>query len=118
MRIFLYLSINVHNVVRYSITVGDKMIYQTPRQSGKAVSQKIKIISIQLAQHNPITLVEAWDFVLEYWRDNYGKELTYGLVEKEYRKRGIMNRVGTGCLSLNFARIELENLENGEINEK
>ena len=94
------------------------MIYHTPRQSGKAISQKIKIISTQLAQHNSITLLEAWNFVLEYWGDNYGKELTYELVEKEYRKRKIMNRVGTGCLSINLAREELEKLENGGINEK
>lgn len=93
------------------------MIYQTPRQFGKTISQKAYIISNKLAQHNPITLVEAWDYVLGHWRDNYGKELTYELVEKEYRKKEIMNRVGAGCLSLNFARIELENLEK-EINEK
>ena len=66
------------------------MIYQTPRQSGKAISQKIKIIFTQLAQHNPIPLSEAWNFVLEYWRDNYGKELTYELVAEEYLK-------GLGC---------------------
>ena len=89
------------------------MIYHTPRQSGKTISQKLYVISNKLAQHNPITLLEAWDFVLEYWRDNYGKELTYELVEKEYRKRELMNRVGTGCLSLNSAREELEKLENG-----
>ena len=87
------------------------MIYQTPRCSGKTISQKAYIISNKLAQHTPITLLEAWNFVLEYWRDNYGKELTYELVEEEYRKKEIMNRVGTGCLSLNFARIELEKLE-------
>ena len=87
------------------------MIYQTPRQFGKTISQKAYIISNKLAQHNPITLVEAWDFVLEYWRGNYGKELTYELVEEEYRKRGIMNIVSTGCLSLNFARIEYNKLE-------
>ena len=80
------------------------MIYHIPRQSGKAVSQKAYMISNKLAQHNPISLLEAWDFVLEYWRGNYGKELTYELVEKEYRKREIMNRVGTGCLSMNLAR--------------
>ena len=91
---------------------------QTPRQSGKAISQKIKIISIQLAQYNPITLWEAWHITKDYWRDNYGKELTYELVEEEYRKRGIMNRVGTGCLSLNLAREELEKLGKGKINEK
>ena len=87
------------------------MIYQTPRQFGKTISQKAYIISNKLAQHNPITLLEAWNFVLVYWRNNYGKELTYELVEEDYRKRGIMNRVGTGSLSLNFARVELENLE-------
>ena len=70
------------------------MKHQTPRKSGKAISQKIKIISTQLAQHNPISLIEAWNFVLEYWRDNYGKELTYELVEKEYLK-------GLGCKSEN-----------------
>ena len=59
----------------------------TPRQSGKTISQKAYIISNKLAQHNPITLSEAWNFVLEYWRDNYGKELTYELVEEEYMKR-------------------------------
>ena len=90
------------------------MIYQSPRQFGKTISQKAYVISNKLAQHNPITLVEAWNFVLEYWRDNYGKELTYELVEEEYRKRKIMNRVGSGCLSLNLAREELEKLENGE----
>ena len=89
-----------------------------PRQFGKTLSQKLYVISNKLAQHNPITLPEAWDFVLEYCRDNYGKELTYELVEEEYKKREIMNRVGTGCLSLNLARIELKKLENGEINEK
>ena len=94
------------------------MIYQTPRQFGKTISQKVYIISNKLAQHNPITLLEAWDFVLEYWRDNYEKEFTYELVEEEYRKREIMNRVGTGCLSLNLARLELEKLENGELSEK
>ena len=83
----------------------------TPRQFGKTISQKAYIISNKLAQHNPITLLEAWNFVLEYWRDNYGKELTYEIVAEEYRKKEIMNRVGTGCLSLNFARIELEKLE-------
>ena len=67
------------------------MIYQTPKQSGKAISQKIKIISIQLAQHNSITLLEAWNFVLEYWRDNYGKELTYKLVEEEYMQKRNQN---------------------------
>ena len=86
------------------------MIYQTPRQFGKAISQKTYIISNKLARHNPITLLEAWDFVLEYWRDNYGKELIYELVEEEYRKREIMSRVGTGSLSLNLAREELEKL--------
>ena len=89
------------------------MIYQTSRQFGKTISQKLYVISNKLAQHNPITLLEAWNFVLEYWRDNYGKELMYELVEKEYRKREIMNRVGTGCLSLNLVREELEKLENG-----
>ena len=89
------------------------MIYQTPRQFGKNISQKIKIISIQLAQHNPITLWEAWHITKDYWRDNYGKELTYELVEEEYRKRGTMNRVSTGWLSINLAREELEKLENG-----
>ena len=89
------------------------MIYQTPRQSGKAISQKIKIISIQLAQHNPITLWEAWHITKDYWGDNYGKELTYELVEEEYRKRGSMNRVSTRYLSINLAREELEKLENG-----
>ena len=57
-----------------------------PRQSGKAVSQKIKIISIQLAQRNSISLLEAWHITKDYWGDNYGKELTYELVEKEYLK--------------------------------
>ena len=90
----------------------------TPRQSSKAVSQKIKIISIQLAQHNPISLWEAWHITKDYWRDNYGKELTYELVEEEYRKRGSMNRVSTRYLSINLAREELEKLENGGINEK
>lgn len=94
------------------------MIYQTPRQFGKTISQKVYIISNKLSTQYPIPLLEAWDFVLEYWRDNYGKELTYELVEEEYRKKQIMNRVGTGCLSLNLAREELEKLENGEINEK
>ena len=89
------------------------MIYHIPRQSGKAISQKIKIISIQLAQHNPISLWEAWHITKDYWRDNYGKELTYELVEEEYRKRGIMNRVSTRYLSMNLAREELEKLENG-----
>lgn len=89
------------------------MIYQTPRQFGKTISQKAYIISNKLAQHYPISLIEAWNFVLEYWRNNYGKELTYELVEEEYMKRGIMNRVSTGCLSLNSAREELEKLENG-----
>lgn len=87
------------------------MIYQTPRQSGKAVSQKIKIISIQLTQHNPITLWEAWHITKDYWRDNYGKGLTYELVEEEYRKRGSMNRVNNGCISLHLGRLELENSE-------
>ena len=90
------------------------MIYQTPRQFGKTISQKAYIISNKLAQHNPITLLEAWNFVLEYWRDNYGKELTYELVEEEYKKKQIMNRVGTGCLSLNLAREEFNKLEKGE----
>ena len=67
------------------------MVYHTPRHSGKVISQKLYVISNKLAQHNPITLLEAWNFVLEYWRDNYGKELTYELVEEEYRKREIMN---------------------------
>ena len=87
------------------------MKHHTPRQFGKTISQKAYIISNKLAQHNHITLLEAWDFVLEYWRDNYGKELMYELVEKEYRKKEIMNRVGAGCLSINSARVELENLE-------
>ena len=87
------------------------MIYQTPRQFGKTISQKLYIISNILAQHNSITLLEAWKFVLEYWGDNYGKELTYELVEKEYRKKQIMNRVGTGCFSINVVREELEKLE-------
>ena len=86
------------------------MIYQTPRQFGKTISQKAYIISNKLAQHNPISLVEAWNFVLEYWRDNYGKELTYELVEEEYRKREIMNRVGARWLSISLAREELERL--------
>ena len=86
------------------------MKHQTPRQFGKTISQKLYIISNKLAQHNSISLLEAWDFVLEYWRDNYGKELTYELVEKEYRKRVIMNIVGTGCLSINSVREELEKL--------
>ena len=89
------------------------MIYQTPRQSGKAISQKIKIISTQLAQHNPITVWEAWHITKDYWRDNYGKELTYELVEKEYRKKQIMNNVGMGSLNLNLDREELEKLEKG-----
>ena len=89
------------------------MIYQTPRQFGKTPSQKIKIISNKLAQHNPITLWEAWHITKDYWRDNYGKELTYELVE-EYMKNEIINRVGTGCLSRNLAIEELEKLENGE----
>lgn len=62
------------------------MIYQTPRQFGKTISQKLYVVSNKLAQHNPISLLEAWNFVLEYWRNNYGKELTYELVEKEYLK--------------------------------
>ena len=65
------------------------MIYQTPRQFGKTISQKAYIISNKLSTQYPISLLEAWDFVLEYWRDNYGKELTYELVEEEYRKREI-----------------------------
>ena len=69
------------------------MIHQTPRQFGKTISQKAYIISNKLAQHNPITLLEAWDFVLEYWGDNYGKELTYELVEEEYRKGIKCNKV-------------------------
>ena len=85
-----------------------------PRQSGKAISQKIKIISIQLAQHNPISLWEAWHITKDYWGDNYGKELTYELVEEEYRKRGSMNRVSTRCLSMNLARLELEKFEIGK----
>jgi len=89
------------------------MIYQTPRQSGKTISQKIKIISIQLAQHNSISLLEAWHITKDYWGDNYGKELTYELVEEEYRKRGSMNRFSTRYLSINLAREELEKLENG-----
>jgi hypothetical protein len=87
------------------------MKHHTSRQYGKTISQKAYIISNKLAQHNPITLSEAWDFVLEYWRDNYGKELTYGLVEEEYKKKQIMNRVGTWRLSLNLGREELEKLE-------
>ena len=78
------------------------MIYHIPRQSGKAISQKIKIISTQLAQHNPITLWEAWHITKDYWRDNYGKELTYELVEEEYRKRGTMNRVSTRYISIRY----------------
>lgn len=62
------------------------MIYQTSRQSGKVISQKLFIISNKLSTQYPITLIEAWNFVLEYWRDNYGKELTYELVEEEYLK--------------------------------
>ena len=93
------------------------MKHHTPRQFGKTISQKLYIITNKLAQHNPISLLEARNFVLIYWRDNYGKELTYELVEKEYMKREIMNRVGTGCLSLNFAREELEKLERNK-NEK
>ena len=84
-----------------------------PRQSGKAISQKIKIISIQLAQHNSISLLEAWHITKDYWGDNYGKELTYELVEEEYRKRGSMNRVGARWRSITLAREELEKLENG-----
>ena len=91
------------------------MIYHTPRQFGKTLSQKLYVISNKLAHHNPITLSEAWDFVLEYWRDNYGKALTYELVEEEYRKREIMNRVSARWLSITLAREELEKLENGEI---
>ena len=90
------------------------MKHQTPRQFGKTISQKIKIISIQLAQHNPITLWEAWHITKDYWRDNYGKELTYELVEEEYGKREIMNRVGARWLSITLVREELEKLENGE----
>ena len=89
------------------------MIYHTPRQFGKTISQKAYIISNKLAQHNPITLLEAWNFVLEHWRDNYGKELTYELVEKEYRKKQIMNNVGMGSLNLNLDREKLEKLEKG-----
>ena len=92
----------------------DKMIYQTPRQFGKTISQKLYIISNKLAQHNPITLLGAWNFVLDYWRDNYGKELTYELVEEEYRKREIMNRVSTRYLSMNLAREEFNKWENGK----
>ena len=94
------------------------MIYQTPRQSDKVISQKLYAISNKLAQHNPITLWEAWHITKDYWRDNYGKELTYELVEEEYRKREIMNRVGARWLSITLAREELEKLENGGINEK
>ena len=90
------------------------MTYHTPRQSGKAISQKIKIISIQLAQHNPITLWEAWHITKDYWRDNYGKELTYELVEEEYLKRKIMNRVDMGSLNLNLDREKLEKFERKE----
>ena len=93
------------------------MIYQTPRQFGKTISQKAYIISNKLAQHNPISLLEAWNFILEYWRDNYGKEFIYELVEEEYKKREIMNKVGTRSLSLNLAREELEKLERNK-NEK
>ena len=88
------------------------MKHHIPRKSGKAISQKIKIISTSLAQHNPITLWEAWYITKDYWRDNYGKELTYELVEEEYRKRVIMNIGGTRYLSTNLAREELEKLEN------
>ncbi len=87
------------------------MIYQTPRQFGKTISQKTYIISNKLAQHIPITLWEAWHITKDYWRDNYGKGLTYELVEEEYKKREIMNRVGNGCISLHLGRLELENLE-------
>ena len=41
------------------------MKHHIPRQFGKTISQKAYIISNKLAQHNPITLLEAWDFVLE-----------------------------------------------------
>lgn len=87
------------------------MIYQTPRQFGKTISQKAYIISNKLSTQYPITLLEAWNFVLEHWRDNYGKELTYELVAEEYRKREIMNRAGMGSLSLNLDREELEKFE-------
>ena len=90
------------------------MIYQTPRKFGKTISQKAYIISNKLAQHNPITLWEAWHITKDYWRDNYGKELTYELVEEEYRKREIMNRVGARWLSITLTREELEKLENGD----
>ena len=93
------------------------MIYQTPRQSGKVISQKLYAISNKLAQRNSITLWKAWHITKDYWRDNYGKELTYELVEKGYRKKQIMNNVGMGSLNLNLDREELENLEK-EINEK
>ena len=62
------------------------MIYQTPRQFGKTISQKLYAISNKLAQRNSITLWEAWHITKDYWRDNYGKELTYELVEEEYLK--------------------------------
>ena len=87
------------------------MIYQTPRQLGKAISQKLYIIYYNLAQHNSISLLEAWHITKDYWGDNYGKELTYELVEEEYRKRRTMNRVSTRYLSINLAREELEKLE-------
>ena len=90
------------------------MIYQTPRQFGKTISQKAYIISNKLSTQYPITLLEAWDFILEYWRDNYGKELTYELVEEEYMKRKIMNRVDMGSLNLNLDREKLEKFERKE----
>ena len=62
------------------------MSTQTPRQFGKTISQKAYVISHKLATLHPISLLEAWNFVLDYWRDNYGKELTYELVEEKYRK--------------------------------
>ena len=89
------------------------MIYHTPRQVGKTITQKLYTISNKLAQHNPITLLEAWNFVLEYWRDNYGKELTYELVEEEYRKKEIMNRVGARWLSITLAREQYNKLGKG-----
>lgn len=63
------------------------MKHHIPRQSGKAISQKAYIISNKLAQHKLITLWEAWHITKDYWGDNYGKELTYELVEEEYIKK-------------------------------
>ena len=87
------------------------MIYHTPRQSGKTISQKLYVISNKLAQHNPITLWEAWHITKDYWGENYGKELTYELVEEEYRKRESMNRGGARWLSITLARENVINLE-------